>query len=134
MAHLVGEHGKVVCIDLQEVTIENLIKRAKSAGLDKQMKIRSCSQDSLRIDDIREEMDFALAFAVVHEVSNRGVLFKEIFNALKPGGKLLVAEPMGHVGQKHFEDSISLAQKEGFSIVQRPKIERSYSVLLSKTF
>lgn len=40
VAHLVGEHGKVVCIDLQEVMIENLIKRAKSAGLDKQMEIR----------------------------------------------------------------------------------------------
>lgn len=54
----------------------------------------------------------------------------EIIRALKPGGKLMIAEPKGHVTEKDFRDTVVLAQRIGFNIVKCPNIGRSYSVFL----
>jgi len=77
-------------------------------------------------------MDFALAFAVVHEVDDKDRLFTEIIHSLKSGGRLLIAEPKGHVIEKEFNVTVSLAQESGFIIIEHPEIGRSYSVLLVK--
>lgn len=132
LARLVGEQGKVYCIDLQERMIETLVKRARKAGLDNRIETRICSYDSLGIEDIWEEIDFALAFAVVHEVDNKGHLLTQIWHAMKPGGKLLISEPKGHVSERDFEAAVSLAQKTGFNLLERPAFVRSNSVVLSK--
>ena len=47
LAELVGETGKVVCIDLQGKMIEGLIKRAVKANLEKRIDARICRQNSL---------------------------------------------------------------------------------------
>lgn len=132
MARLVGEQGKVICIDLQEKMIHTLLKRAEKAGLRDRLETRVCRFDSLMIDDIKEDIDFALAFAVVHEVEDKERLFKEIKQVLKTGGRLLVAEPARHVKLQDFETSVSMAKNIGFEIVERPKFKISNSVLLKK--
>ncbi|MFZ5351879.1 MAG: class I SAM-dependent methyltransferase [Bacillota bacterium] len=132
MAKLVGEQGKVVCIDMQDKMLEILYKRARKAGLDGCIETRKCSQNALLIDDLRETVDFVLAFAVVHEVPDKGRLFREINMALKKGGSLLVAEPTGHVSAEDFNTSISIAEKSGFSISKQLDIGKSRSVLLLK--
>ncbi|MFZ5969294.1 MAG: class I SAM-dependent methyltransferase [Bacillota bacterium] len=133
MARLVGDQGKVICIDLQDKMIEALVKRAKKSGLYHRMEARTCSYDSLGIDDIKEEVNFALAFAVVHEVRDKERFLTEIFRALKPGGKLMIAEPKGHVAEKDFRDTVVLAQRAGFGVVKWPDdIGRSHSVILIK--
>ena len=133
MARLVGEHGKVVCVDLQEKMIEALVKRSEKAGLNSRMETCICGSDSLKIGDIKEEIDFALAFAVVHEVADKKRLFSEILSALKPGGRLLIAEPKGHVEESAFKATVSLAQEAGFGIIEHPTIRGSHSTLLGKT-
>ncbi|MCG8400346.1 MAG: class I SAM-dependent methyltransferase, partial [Firmicutes bacterium] len=90
LAKLVGKDGKVVCIDLQERMISTLIKRAKKAGLHDRIEARVCTSNSLGIEDIKEKMDFTLAFAVVHEVDDKKRFFAEIYSAMKPGAKLLI--------------------------------------------
>lgn len=132
LAKLVGKSGKVVCVDMQEKMIDTLIKRAEKENVHNRIETRICSQNSLNVSDIEEKMDFALAFAVVHEVPDRLRLFKEINQVLKAGGTLLVAEPKGHVSAKAFDESVELAKKAGFSISEKPVVGRSYAVLLRK--
>lgn len=132
LAKLAGEHGRVVCIDLQERMLQKLVKRAKKAGLERQIETRLCSHNSLLVKDLKDMVDFALAFAVVHEVQDKERLFAEINMVLKPGGNLLIAEPAGHVKEKNFADTVILAENAGFSITTRPVIARCNAVLLQK--
>ena len=133
LARLVGPAGKVVCVDLQEKMIRSLARRARKAGLSDRIEARSCRQDSLGLDDLGGQIDFALAFALVHEVPDAARLFGEICETLKPSGRLLVAEPSWHVSAEAFEASVSLAEQNGFATVNRPRIGRSRAVLLEKT-
>jgi predicted methyltransferase len=97
--------------------IKSLKKRAKKTELIDRIETRICNHDSLGLDDLNEEIDFALAFAVVHEVSNTAQFFSEIYKTLKPTGMLLVAEPKGHISEKEFEITVSIAQQNGFQII-----------------
>jgi SAM-dependent methyltransferase len=81
---------------------------------------------------LNQEADFALLFAVAHEVPDRDALFSNLHKMLKNGGLLLFSEPSGHVNVKDFEASVSLAQKAGFKVKSQVKVSRSHSVLLEK--
>jgi SAM-dependent methyltransferase len=131
-ARLVGESGRVVCIDLQERMIQGLIRRAKKAGLLDRIDARISQKNSLGLSDIAGKIDFALAFAVVHEVPDKERLFLEIGDTLKHGGKLLIAEPVAHVSRTDFDKSIAIAQSAGFKVISDLKVRRSYGMLLAK--
>jgi len=132
LAEMVGRNGRVICVDIQEKMIKSLEKRAQKARLSKRIETRQCSADSLGLDDLAEEIDFALASAVVHEVSDPCSFLSEIHEILKPTGKLLVAEPKGRVSQRDFEMTVSMAEDIGFEVIERPQIGRSRAVLLGK--
>ena len=82
-ARMVGPNGRVVCIDVQAKMIESLKKRALKSGVMDRIDTRLCRSDSLGIDDLTGKIDFAFAIAIVHEVPDASVLFKEICKALK---------------------------------------------------
>ncbi len=132
MARTVGRSGRVYCLDIQEKMIRELEKRAENAGVAGSIETRICEPRSLNIDDLEGKLDFALAFAVVHEVPDRGALFSQVHTALKRGRKLLVAEPNGHVSKKQFEAMIHEATAYGFEVMERPLIPRSRSCALTK--
>ncbi|OFZ81399.1 MAG: methyltransferase type 11 [Bdellovibrionales bacterium RIFOXYD1_FULL_53_11] len=130
MAQLVGAAGRVVCVDLQAQMLFNLEKRARRAGLLDRIETRTCRQESLGISDLEGLVDFTLAFAVVHEVPDMEILFREIHLASKNGARLLVSEPRGHVRRKNFDEMLMLAKKTGFSLLEEPDIALSISALL----
>lgn len=130
MAKLVGEKGRVVCIDLQKKMIDGLLARAKKAGLAGRIEARVCSQSSLEVTDLAGKIDFALVFALVHEVPDKENLFSEIHDTMKPAGKLLMAEPRGHVSKPDFAKTVSVAQSRGFEVIGDLEIRRSHAVLL----
>ena len=132
LARMVGPNGKVICVDMQEKMIQSLKKRARKAGLSDRIELHTCNQKSLCLDELKEKIDFALASAVVHEVTDASSFFSEIYEGIKLGGKFLVIEPKGHVTEKDFEVSTSVAVKIGFSVIDNPKIPRSRSVLFEK--
>ena len=132
MAQFLGDQGRVYCIDLQPKMLSALKRRAAKAGVEKQIETRLATPDSLAITDLKGKIDFALAFAVVHEVSDQQNLFVEIHQALKPGGRLLVAEPAHHVGKQDFEREMSIAVKAGLVIEDYPKIAKSQAAVLRK--
>jgi ubiquinone/menaquinone biosynthesis C-methylase UbiE len=132
MARIVGESGRIFCIDLQEKMLQSLRRRTMKANLLGRIEMRLCSESSLRIDDLAGSMDFALAFAVVHEVSDQKLLLMEIFRSLKKDGLLLLSEPKGHVTKEEFEKTVVFAQSNGMEKAGSPSIRGSHSVVLRK--
>lgn len=129
---LVGPEGRVIAIDLQERMLTALSRRARRRGIQNRIETRRCSADSLGIDDLHRQVDSVLAFAVVHEVPCSKSFFREIYSVLHTGGRVLVAEPAGHVSRREFEDTLKQAGELGLEIVERPKIRRSLAVLLRR--
>lgn len=130
LARLVGDTGKVVCVDLQEQMIRSLMRRSTREGLSSRIDARVCRKDSLGVSDMIGKIDFALVFALAHEVPDKKRLFSEIHDTMKPTGKLLLAEPRGHVSRLDFDRTISFAQRAGFEVSGDLKIRRSRAVLL----
>jgi ubiquinone/menaquinone biosynthesis C-methylase UbiE len=132
LAQMVGSNGKVVCVDVQSKMIAKLEKRAKKAGLSDKIETRVCDYHSLGLNAFKEEIDFAFAFAVVHEVPDASRFFSEIYETIKPAGKLLIAEPKGHVSKKDFGITISAAEQNSFKVIDDPQIARTRVTLLEK--
>jgi ubiquinone/menaquinone biosynthesis C-methylase UbiE len=133
LAEMVGENGKVICIDVQKKMLDILKKRAQKAGLSQRITTHLCRQDSLGLADFKEEIDFALAFAVVHEVLDAASFFSEVHEVIKPGGTFMVAEPKGHVSESDFRQTISIAEQQDFKVVERSQDLLGRAVLLAKT-
>ncbi len=131
MAKLVGQKGRVVCVDLQKEMMRTLVRRGEKAGLKDRIDHRICSNKSLGLEDLNNKIDFAVAFYIVHEVPNQQILLEQAFSLIKPGGKFLIAEPIGHVSLKNFMKTKEIALNTGFMEVERPKITRSYTMLLT---
>jgi len=134
LAELVGPSGRVICVDLQERMISSLRKRASRAGLAERIETRVCSASSLGTQDLEGKVDFVLTYAMVHEVPDAAGLLTQIHDVLVPGGRLLIAEPRGHVSEEALEKTIAAAEKAGLSVVDRPAVKRSRAVLLEKPF
>ena len=133
LARFVGASGNVVCVDVQEKMLNALRKRAKRAGVEERITAVQADEDSLRVEEYASKIDFALAFAVMHEVPDQARMFEQIWQSLKLGALLLFSEPTGHVTQDEFRKSIDLARSKGFEEKSTLHIKQSLSVLLCKT-
>jgi 2-polyprenyl-3-methyl-5-hydroxy-6-metoxy-1,4-benzoquinol methylase len=129
MAAMVGDQGRVIALDLQPQMLEMLRRRAEKAGVAERIERRPCEKDRLGVET---EADFALIFAMLHEVPDPCRLLGEVYGCLKPGGKLLLAEPPIHVSARAFADEVAAAEKSGFQIVDRPRLRWSHAVLCAK--
>jgi SAM-dependent methyltransferase len=132
LARRVGPSGRVVAVDVQPRMLEGLRRRAAKAGLLGRVDARLAARDSMGVADLAGTMDFALAFAVVHELPAADPFFIEVAEALKPGAFLLFAEPTGHVKAVVFDGELHAAVRAGFEMVDRPSIRRSRAVLMKK--
>jgi SAM-dependent methyltransferase len=129
LAELVGPSGRVICVDVQEKMLKVLRRRAVNAGLAERIETRQCPADSLGLDDFNGSLDFALVFAVAHEVPDAGRFFSEIAESLKPAAKLFFGEPKLHVQNSDFERSVAIAQKHRLKIIGRPDVSRTRTAL-----
>ena len=69
---------------------------------------------------------------VVHEVPDKKQLFSDLYKMLKPGGKILFAEPKGHVNPEYFEKSLQLAKEAGLKQSDEKTLPKRLSALLLK--
>jgi ubiquinone/menaquinone biosynthesis C-methylase UbiE len=129
MAKMVGDHGKVVAIDLQQQMLDMLRRRVERAGVAARIELHKCEQDRLAV---HAEADFALIFAMLHEVPDPERLLGEVHACLKSAGKLLLAEPPFHVPGKKFADEAAVAEKVGFQIVDQPRIRWCRAIVFGK--
>ncbi len=130
LARLVGPGGKVISVDLQPQMLAMLERRAQRAKLQDRITRQACTPGSLGLSNV--QADFANAFWMVHEVPDSGVLLAEVRNALKSGGRLLVAEPRGHVSDKDFANLLEKARTLGWSLEATPRIAFSRTAVLEK--
>jgi len=130
LARLVGPTGRVVAVDVQPKMLSALRRRAGRVGLAERVETRQAAAETMGLDDLAGAVDFALAFAVVHELPDAGHFFEEVHAALRPGGRLLLAEPRGHVKEHAFAETLAAAGRAGFVEQARPQIGKSHTALL----
>ncbi len=131
LAKMTGSQGTVYCVDIQEKMLANLHKRAVKYNVSDVIKPLQAGKN---FDPavLFEKLDFVLLFAVVHEVPDKKLLFKSLYIMLKPGGKILFAEPKGHVKYPDFEKSIQLARETGFEVMDEKPMRKGWSAFLTK--
>jgi ubiquinone/menaquinone biosynthesis C-methylase UbiE len=132
LARLVGATGKVIAVDIQPKMLNVLARRARKVGLAERIVLREPRADSLAIDDLAGQVDFVLAFAVVHELPDMPKFFQEAARCLKSGGHLLLCEPSGHVKQADWETTLETAKEAGLYQEMPLSITRSHAALLKK--
>jgi ubiquinone/menaquinone biosynthesis C-methylase UbiE len=130
-ARLVGPKGLVVAVDIQPRMLETLRRRAGKAGLLERIDARLAQGEGMGVDDLEGRVDFVLAFAMVHELPDAKRFFEEARRVMKPGGRLLLAEPRLHVSEAAFDGTLRLAEGAGLAIQDRPTISMSRSATLA---
>jgi ubiquinone/menaquinone biosynthesis C-methylase UbiE len=133
MARMVGDQGKIICVDIQDKMLESLNRRAKRASLADRIVTRLATSDSLNISDFAGQVDSVILIAVVHEVPDQKKLFEQIHQAMKPDALMLISEPKGHVTAESFEKMLKITKSLGFGEVSRPVIKGGISVVLKKS-
>jgi FkbM family methyltransferase len=129
MAKMVGENGRVIAIDIQKKMLDILEHRAQKENVADRILFKLVSVTNYGINS---EVDFALAFWMVHEVPDKKALLQSIYDSMKHGKQFLVAEPYLHVTNRMMEETVKTAQGVGFTLINRPKIFFSRAALLRK--
>ncbi|MGB3460067.1 MAG: class I SAM-dependent methyltransferase [Halobacteriota archaeon] len=130
MAIMVGESGLVIATDLQEGMLQKLKNKIRGTEIEKRIKLHKCEEDKI---GVTENVDFVLAFYMVHEVPDQKKFFEEIKSILKAKGKALIVEPkLFHVSKGAFKEAIKKAKEIGLEPVEKPRIFLSRAVILEK--
>jgi ubiquinone/menaquinone biosynthesis C-methylase UbiE len=130
IAQMVGKSGRVIAADLQEGMLRKLKDKIKETELEERITLHKCEENRI---GLLEEVDFVLAFYMVHEIPNQEEFFRAIDSILKQEGMLFLVEPLFHVSKAGFEETIKKARGTGLEPVQRPRILLSKSVILQKS-
>lgn len=129
IARMVGKSGRVIAADLQEGMLQRLRGKIHGTKLEERIILHRCEENKIGVSS---NIDFALAFYMVHELSNQEEVFKEIETILKPKGQFLIVEPPFHVSKTAFEETIRKTRDAGFTDVARPKVLFSKAAILKK--
>ena len=129
LAKLVGDTGRVIAADLQKKMLDNILDKARRAGVENRIELQQSNRDSI---GLKEPIDFCLAFWMLHEVADTPRFLGEIADNLKQNGLLLLVEPKFHVSKKKFDRALWVANNKGLISLYHPKIFMSYSILLKK--
>jgi ubiquinone/menaquinone biosynthesis C-methylase UbiE len=133
LARKVGRTGRVIAVDIQPRMIERLKRRAAKANLAERIDASVAPPDSLQLHRFDSRIDFILAFAVVHEMPHVARFFAEAAASLKPGARMLLAEPSSQVLEEQFDTELESAKRAGLELEARPTIRRTRTALLRKT-
>lgn len=129
LAELVSPAGHVIAADLQPEMLRVLRRRALRARLADRIRTHCCESQRLGVTDA---CDFALAFAMLHEVPDPARLLSEIHACLTPAGQLLIAEPRLHVRAAAFAHELALAEGVGLACRGRPHVRWCHAALLDR--
>ena len=127
LAKLVGPTGSVTAVDLQAKMMEVAGRRARRHGV--AGRISLCRPEDPEWT-IPQKYDFILTFWMLHEVPDRGSLFKTLRTALKTSGCLLLVEPRLHVRKQQWEESLALAEAIGLGSRMGPPVAFSRTAIL----
>ena len=129
MAQMVGKSGRVIASDLQEGMLQKLRDKIQGTQLEERITLHKCEENKIGVS---EDVDFIVAFYMIHEIPNQEEFFNEIGSILKPNGQVFIVEPPFHVSKTAFEETIRKARDAGFKAIERPKVLLSKAVILKK--
>ena len=132
LARMTGPDGRVLCVDVEPRMIDGLVRRAKRAGLQERIVPIACGEDDLGLGDHEATVDLAVVIHSLHEMPDIERALRQISDALKSGGRVLVIEPKGHVSPQTWDHELAAARREGFTVARRPGYRRRYGVLLER--
>jgi ubiquinone/menaquinone biosynthesis C-methylase UbiE len=124
----VGSGGKVISVDLQPQMLEVLSRRAEKAGVSGRITTVCCGQNDL---GVKEKVDFALSFYMLHEVPDKERFFYQVAACLKPQARLLVVEPRFHVSRSGFKQTVETALEAGLVQAGNPRVRFSFTQLFA---
>ncbi len=127
LARMVGPSGRVIAADLQAGMLQKLRAKLWGHELEARVTLHQCRQNGIGLS---QQVDFVLAFYVLHELPDQRAFFTEIQTLLAPQGQLLVVEPPIHVSRKAFEATIELAQEAGLALAGRPRVPFNKAAVL----
>jgi ubiquinone/menaquinone biosynthesis C-methylase UbiE len=128
LARIVGEAGRVIAVDLQSEMLWRVRQRAARAGLLDRIELWQANAEQIGIG---EQVDFVLAFWMVHEVPDKPAFFVEVKRLLKPEAHLLMAEPKVHVTRMAFEREVAQARATGLKLAAEPPVAASWAALFA---
>lgn len=128
-AKLFKKEGNVIAADIQSQMLVMLKDKIKNKKYGKFINIHQTTENELNINT---KVDFIFSFFMIHEVKQKDVLFKQMYNVLKDNGKLYIAEPKFHVFKENFNEMIENLKKLGFEPINYPKVFFSRTVVLKK--
>jgi len=129
LARMVGKSGRVIASDLQEGMLQKLRDKIRGTELEERITLHRCAVNKI---GVLEDVDFVLAFYMIHEIPNQEGFLNEIKSILKSDGQLFIVEPPFHVSKTAFEEMVKKAKDAGFTPVERPKVLFSKTVILKK--
>jgi ubiquinone/menaquinone biosynthesis C-methylase UbiE len=109
--------------------LQKLRDKIQGTELEQRITLHKCEESRIGLS---ENVDFILAFYMVHERPDQEGLFNEMGAILKPNGQLFVVEPPFHVSKTGFEETITKAQEAGFKPVHRPKVFLGKTIILER--
>jgi len=129
LARMVGPSGRVIAADLQAGMLQKLRHKIEGSEIQERITLHQCAKNRLGLS---AEVDFILAFYMVHEIPDQEGFFAELKSILKPGGRIFIVEPPLHTSRKAFESSIQKARDAGLVEVERPRRFLDKAVILQK--
>ncbi|MEQ6306715.1 methyltransferase domain-containing protein [Delftia acidovorans] len=107
LARAVGAQGQVLAVDLQPAMLEQVAVKARAQGLENvRTQAAALGQGQLEA----QQHDRAVMAAVLGEIPDRQAALADIFQSLRPGGLLAVAEL---VFDPHFQRRTSVEKLAG---------------------
>jgi len=128
MAKMVGPHGRVIAVDIQDRMLDHVRRRAMKDGLSERIVLHKGEVSGVEMSG---EVDSALAFWMVHEVPDQSAFFQAVKGLLKPDGLFLMAEPKMHTSKTDLEKSLLIASRAWLTTVSEPHISFSRCALLT---
>ncbi len=132
LAKMVGNQGKVFCIDSQYKVLEKLIRNARNARVAEIIVPMLITTDNNSNKVANQTVDFALLYSAAHKVTDKQQLFSFLSRKMKLSALLLFAEPTRLVKAESFRQSVLLSEKEGFRKVRDLEFRKSHAILLEK--
>jgi ubiquinone/menaquinone biosynthesis C-methylase UbiE len=129
MAKMVGPGGLVISIDVQQEMLDLVKKKSEKRALFDRILLHLGKPEAI---GIQKNADFILSFYMVHEVPDPDAFFKEVCGLLNPKGRYLIVEPLLHVSEKAFDDTLDHARRAGFMVEKQPDVLLSRAALLVK--